>query len=158
MMKSNVSRIASLAVTLGLALAASVSASAAPGMQGASTVTASQTIAATNAKIEASTAACKKGEACKVTIVVEAQGEFHVNKEYPQKFVADETVKWAKKEFGKASGDYAESGEKKFTITATFTPDKAGDADVTGNLRYAVCSATQCAPAVARIAFKASVK
>jgi hypothetical protein len=76
-------------------------------------------------------------------------GEYHVNKEYPYKFVAtpgavDYLGKGDPNTFSRANGDFAEDGEKAATLTVRFKAKQAGDATVAGTYKLSVCSAENC--------------
>lgn len=81
-----------------------------------------------------------------MTIKLVAAGDFHVNKEYPYKFVgaAAPNVAFAKTDFTRAAGDFAEQGEKTGVMTVRFKPSSAGDVNVSGTYKMSVCSADQC--------------
>src|SRR5262245_8516983 len=67
--------------------------------------------------------ACKQGEECRAMIVLDAIGEFHINKEYPYKFTAkgsgdleylgkeDAQCPGGKNVFSKCAGDFKQEGE-----------------------------------------------
>ena len=93
---------------------------------------------------------CKVGAECTLTIKLAVEGSFHVNKEYPYRFIATETPgvdflgKGDKTKFTKDSGDFVADGEKAGTMTVRFKPSAAGKTKITGTYKMSVCSADQC--------------
>jgi len=85
-----------------------------------------------------------------MTIKLATNGDWHLNKEYPYKFLASAAPnvtflgKGEATTFGKQSGDFVADGEKAATLTVRFKPQKAGDAVVSGTYKLSVCSADQC--------------
>jgi hypothetical protein len=104
-----------------------------------------------NFGVDASSAGCKAGDSCVVTIRLNVTGsEYHVNKEYPYKFIAsaNPAVQYLgsgdANTFSRASGDFREDGEKSATMTVRFKAKSAGDANVSGTFKLSVCSADNC--------------
>lgn len=93
---------------------------------------------------------CQVGVACAMTIRLQPAGEFHINKEYPYKFVATAAPgveflgKDAATTFTRAAGDFVSESEKSATMTVRFKPTSAGEANVSGTYKFSVCSADQC--------------
>jgi len=93
-------------------------------------------------------AACATGGTCEAKVVLTARAGYHVNPEYPYKFVAD------------PSSDVAIDGTGKFvvddelhgTMTITFRPAKAGALTLSGTFKLSVCSADECAIDAPKIA------
>jgi hypothetical protein len=143
---------------VGLSSAKDAKAASAP--ESARQVSAAQEIKNANYVVTVDAAACKAKAECSVSVKLEAQGGFHLNKEYPHKVkVADGSgFAWAKKEFGKSSGDFAESGEKVGTVTLKFTPEKAGKVELAGTFKFAVCSEASCNPSSEDLKFSVDVK
>lgn len=85
-----------------------------------------------------------------MTLRLAASGEYHVNKEYPYKFVAAAApgVQFLgngdANTFSRAAGDFREEGEKAATMTVRFKPSSAGEARVSGTYKMSVCSAENC--------------
>jgi hypothetical protein len=85
-----------------------------------------------------------------MTIKLAAAGSYHVNKEYPYKFVATPASgleflgKGEPQQFTRANGDFVEQGEKAGTMTVRFKPTAAGEAHVAGTYKFSVCSEDQC--------------
>jgi hypothetical protein len=74
-----------------------------------------------------------------MTIKLSTGGEYHINKEYPYKFVPADAAA-----IGFAGADHKQEGEKTATMTVRFKPAAAGDAKVEGTYKMSVCSAEQC--------------
>lgn len=95
---------------------------------------------------------CTAGTACEVQLVVRALADYHVNVEFPSKFVA-------------AADALPVDGTGTFTIpepargvmTLRFTPKAAGTARVEGTLKFAVCTELVCEPRAVQIAFDVPV-
>ena len=93
---------------------------------------------------------CKAGAECTMTIKLAIDGDFHVNKEYPYRFVANDAPgveflgKTEKNKFTKDAGDFVASGEKAGTMTVRFKPAAAGKTTVNGIYKLSLCSADQC--------------
>ncbi|MDF2693887.1 MAG: hypothetical protein K0S65_2270 [Labilithrix sp.] len=85
-----------------------------------------------------------------MTIKLAAAGSYHVNKEYPYKFVAtpvpgvDFLGKGEATLFSRNSGDFVEQGEKNATMTVRFKPTAPGEARIAGTYKFSVCSEDQC--------------
>ena len=93
---------------------------------------------------------CKATEECAMTIKLAPAGDYHINKQYPYKFIASAAPnvtflgKADPNTFQRSSGDFVEAGEKSGTMTVRFKPASAGEAKVTGKYKFSVCSADQC--------------
>lgn len=111
---------------------------------------ASKHVGGKNFSIDLTSPGCKAGTDCAVTIKLVTAGDFHVNKEYPYKFVANASPnvtflgKSDPSTFTRAAGDFVEQGEKTGTMTVRFKAAAPGDAPVTGTYKFSVCSAEQC--------------
>ena len=93
-------------------------------------------------------APCKAGATCEVQLVLTALGDFHVNDDYPTKFVAD-TVGDIVVE---GEGTFVIAGAKQGTMTVKFKPAMPGAAKLSGTFKLSVCSDKTCeieAPKVA---------
>jgi hypothetical protein len=110
----------------------------------------SKHITGSNFALDVASPGCKAGEDCAITLKLLPAADYHVNKEYPYKFIATPTSgitflgKSDANTFAKATGDYAEQGEKASTMTVRFKPTSAGEAHVAGKYKLSVCSAAQC--------------
>lgn len=150
-----------LMVSGALVLTASASGAAAPRSSGSQpSVGAAQEIKGANYTISVTQADCKVGAECTVSVKIEAQGAFHLNKEYPHKVVPNAAagITWTKEAFGRPSGDFAESNEKSGVITLKFKAEKAGTTEVTGVFKFAVCSDATCNPSKEDLKFPLKVK
>jgi hypothetical protein len=113
-------------------------------------VPASTRLAGKNFTLDVASPGCRVELPCVVTLRLAASGAYHVNKEYPYKFVAAATpgVQYLGKgdasTFSRASGDFHEDGEKVATMTVRFKPAAAGQARVSGTFKMSVCSAENC--------------
>lgn len=94
---------------------------------------------------------CKVGAECTMTIKLAIDGDFHINKEYPYRFTANDApgVDFLgkaddKKKFTKDAGDFVADGEKAGTMTVRFKPSAAGKAKIAGVYKLSLCSADQC--------------
>lgn len=102
-----------------------------------------------NFALDLASPGCRAASECVMTITLHAVGDYHVNKEYPYKFIANATpgIVYLAKEgstFTRAAGDFAERGEKTATMTVRFEAAAPGDAHVAGTYKLSVCSADQC--------------
>ena len=100
--------------------------------------------------LDLETKGCKAGAECTMTIKLAIQGDFHVNKEYPYRYVAADTAgveylgKADKNKFTKDAGDFVAADEKNGTMTVKFKPATAGKLKLTGVYKMSLCSADQC--------------
>jgi hypothetical protein len=117
---------------------------------GAALKPASKHISGSNFALDVSTPGCRASEECAMTIKLVPGGEYHVNKEYPYKFIATPAPgvaflgKADPNTFTKAAGDFVENGEKAATMTVRWSASSAGEAHVAGRYKLSVCSAAQC--------------
>jgi hypothetical protein len=84
-------------------------------------------------------AACASGATCEARLRLTALGDYHVNKEYPFKFVADPAAVAVD-----GVGQFALDGEKQGTMTIKFRPTAPGTAKLVGTFKLSVCSAETC--------------
>jgi hypothetical protein len=107
-------------------------------------------VAGSNFTVDVASPGCLAGSDCVMTLKLGAGNGFHVNKEYPYKFIgapAGGVTFLGKPDantFGRASGDFVEQGEKAALLTVHFKAASAGDAHVTGKYKLSVCSADKC--------------
>ena len=103
-----------------------------------------------NFAIDVTAPSCKADTECALTIKLNVSGDFHINKEYPYKFVATAAPnvtflgKADATTFSKAAGDFAQEGEKSATMTVRYKPASAGNAKVAGTYKLSVCNPDQC--------------
>lgn len=134
---------ASATATTSAAPSAVASGSAPGGLKPAATK-----IEGKNFALDVASPGCRVNESCAMTIRLRVLGDYHVNKEYPYKFVAAAapgvTYLAEGNAFSRASGDFKEEGEKAATMTVRFKPTSTGAAKVSGTYRMSVCSAENC--------------
>lgn len=82
---------------------------------------------------------CTAGSTCEARVVLTALGDYHVNKEYPFKFVADPAAVATE-----GDGTIAFDGEKSATLTVKFKPTAAGTAKLVGTFKLSVCTEKNC--------------
>gem|GEM_PF-511280 len=111
---------------------------------------ASTRVSGKNFTLDAVSPGCRVETPCTMTLRLAASGEYHVNKEYPYKFLAAAApgVQFLgngdANTFSRAAGDFREDGEKAATMTVRFKPSSAGEARVSGTYKMSVCSAENC--------------
>lgn len=126
-------------------------------------VPASARTAGKNFVLDMASAGCRAGEACAVTLRLQPQGDYHVNKEYPYKFIATKTAGITylgsadPDTFTRAAGDYREEGEKSATMTVKFKPAARGEVTISGTYKLSVCSADNCQIEQQPVSFKVPV-
>ena len=82
---------------------------------------------------------CARGATCEARLVLTALGDYHVNKDYPFKFVGDPGALPID-----GPGTFAIDDAKHLTMTLQFRPTATGTAKVTGQLKLSVCSDDTC--------------
>ena len=82
---------------------------------------------------------CVRGSACEARLVVTALGGYHVNKDYPFKFVGDPAPALQVDGIGFTLQD-----AKHGTLTIRFRPEDAGTTKLTGVFKLSVCSDDTC--------------
>ena len=110
------------------------------------TTPASTRLTGKNFTLDVATPGCRVNEACQVTLSLAALESFHVNKDYPYKFVpkTSANVEYAATQFTKESGDFKETGPKNAILTVRFKPTAKGNQKVTGTYKMSVCSDENC--------------
>ncbi|HEY5928360.1 MAG TPA: hypothetical protein VIV11_42030 [Kofleriaceae bacterium] len=83
---------------------------------------------------------CKAGATCEAELVLTALGDYHVNDDYPTKFVADAASEVAIQ----GEGTFKIPAAKQGTMTVRFTPAKVGPAKLVGTFRLSVCNEEDC--------------
>ncbi len=100
----------------------------------------------------------KKGQHAVVKLHITPGAGFHMNKDFPTSLTltppADVTVEKAK--LTGADAKKMDEHEEEFDIGVT--PAAAGKKVVTGELRFAVCSANSCDPKRSKVSFELDVK
>jgi hypothetical protein len=124
----------------------------------------------TNYLVNADNDECKANAVCTVKVTLQAQNGFHVNKDYPYKFKADEvagiefqgTDAGGKNVFSKAAGDFVIKADKnpavEGVLTIKYKAAKAGDAKITGKFKLSVCSDANCQMDTADLALPVHAK
>ncbi len=109
-------------------------------------------------KVTVETPAAKKAQRGVVKIRVTPGAGFHVNKEYPAglKVKAPDGVKLEKDAL--KSADAAALTEQALEFDVAYTSTDAGKKSFTGDLKFAVCSASSCDPKRESISFTVEVK
>ncbi|MBX3219478.1 MAG: hypothetical protein KF795_03095 [Labilithrix sp.] len=111
---------------------------------------ASKHVTGNNFALDLGSPGCKAASECVMTIKLVATGDYHVNEEYPYKFVASAAPgvellgKGDAATFSRAAGDFVTEGAKAGTMTVRFKPSAPGSARVAGLYKFSVCSADQC--------------
>ncbi len=91
-----------------------------------------------------STGPYKAGQPSFVEVVLEPKGEFHCNKEYPYKIKLGTAPMGITYPAAIVKVDAITVTPEKAVMKVPFTPDKPGEAKVTGNFFFSVCTAQQC--------------
>jgi hypothetical protein len=100
----------------------------------------------------------KKGEKAVAKIKITPGGGYHLNKEYPTSLAltppSGVTVEKAKLTVKDAAKWEEQGGE----FDVAYTAQNAGKQKVTGEIKFAVCSATTCDPKKSLLTFEIDVK
>ena len=83
---------------------------------------------------------CASGSTCEAHLVLTALGDYHVNKDYPFKFIGDA----APAVTVDGTGTFALDDAKHGTLTIKFRPAAAGTAKLAGQFKLSVCSDDTC--------------
>lgn len=103
-----------------------------------------------NFVVTAEAAACAAGQECTMTLRLASGSGYHVNKQYPYKFVATSAPgltflgKPDATTFSRESGDFHEETETNATMSVRFKPESKGVANVAGTFKMSVCSDENC--------------
>jgi hypothetical protein len=81
-------------------------------------------------------APCAAGTTCEATLVLTALGAYHVNKDYPTKFLATSPLDGAPA--------FALTDATHGTMTVRFKPPSPGTTTLTGTFKLSVCSDDTC--------------
>ncbi len=84
----------------------------------------------------------KKGQPAAVTAVINAVGDYKINKEYPFKFKMGAAP--AGVSYPEAIVRAVSRAEKRATMSIPFTPDAAGTATISGECSLSVCTDSNC--------------
>lgn len=85
-------------------------------------------------------APCTTAAACQARLVLTALGAYHVNQDYPFKFVGEP----APAQPIDGEGAFAVDDARHGTMTVTFRPAAPGTAKLTGTFKLSVCSDDTC--------------
>jgi len=98
--------------------------------------------------------ACTSGAPCEARVVLTALGDYHINKDYPFKFVGEPAPTLA------LDGDaaFALTDAKHGTLTLRFTPRAAGAQTLAGIFKLSVCSDDTCEIEKPRLALAVPVR
>lgn len=107
--------------------------------------------------VAAAPIAAKKGQAAKGSVVVKPGKGFHINQEYPLslKLLPVAGVSFAKQTLTRSDAHLTEQ-EGAFEVEVTAAD--AGKKTLTGELKFAVCSATTCDPKKVMVNLPVEVK
>lgn len=94
--------------------------------------------------------ACASGAPCEAKVVLTARAGYHVNPEYPYKFIADPSSDLATE----GTGTFTVDDELHGTLTLTVRPAKAGTLTLAGTFRLSVCTPEDCAVEAPKIALE----
>jgi hypothetical protein len=83
--------------------------------------------------------ACAQGATCEARLVLTALGDYHINKDYPFKFVGEPAAVPVDGE-----GSFAIDDARHLTMTVKFRPAAAGSAKLVGTFKLSVCSDDTC--------------
>ena len=87
---------------------------------------------------------CSVGKDCKVEVLLESKGPYHINDKYPIKFKAGSPpsgVTFTKATVTKPDGRFE---EKKGSLPVGFTVAKAGKVNIAGTFYFSVCTDANC--------------
>jgi hypothetical protein len=84
---------------------------------------------------------CHVGVECVVRLQLIARGSYHVNREYPHKFVAETPEA---RTFRESRDAFRNPGEDVTMLMVTFVPDTAGSARLSGQMKTSVCDDETC--------------
>jgi hypothetical protein len=92
---------------------------------------------------------CPVGTDCAGTITLTASGGYHINDEYPYRFVVDAApgVEWLAadgKGFGKSSGDFTKTAPVVAQLALRYKGKQAGPVRLSGTYKMSVCSEANC--------------
>jgi hypothetical protein len=82
---------------------------------------------------------CASGTACEVQLVLTALAGYHVNQDYPFKFLGAPGAPPVD-----GTGTFGFDGAKRGTMTVVFRPAKPGTAKLVGTFKLSVCSDETC--------------
>lgn len=102
-------------------------------------------------RLDAVPAPCAVGRACEAKVVLTALGAYHVNQDYPFKFLPDAASPLA------GEPAFAHDDARHGTLTLRFQPTAAGTTTLTGTFKLSVCSDDTCEIEKPQIAVRVAV-
>lgn len=92
---------------------------------------------------------CAVGAECTGSITLTANGGYHINNEYPYKFVGDSTAgaSWLAsdgKSFGRATGEFQKTTDYVAVLAVRYRGTQAGSVRLSGTYKMSVCSEANC--------------
>jgi hypothetical protein len=102
--------------------------------------------------------AAKAKERAAARITVKPKGAYHVNTEYPVKLKLTAPDGVALEKDTQSGKDAAKFAKESLEFEVGFTASGAGKKSFTGELRFAVCTDTECKPTTEKVAFDVDVK
>ena len=102
--------------------------------------------------------AVASGELTQLAVVVEGQGEWHLNQDFPfgVEVQAPAGVELPKASFGKS--DAASFEEEAARVDVPLTPTAAGEHQVQAEVRFAICNPQSCIPKTETVALALQVE
>ena len=88
----------------------------------------------------AATAPCRAGATCEIRIDATAIAPYHINREYPHKFVPSQDPALA---FEKP-GELQVADDRTGSMTVKFRPARSGDLRIAGVFKIGVCTEEEC--------------
>lgn len=124
----------------------------------ASTLALGSAVAGDQYDVNVKSPSAKANERAVVKLSIAPKGAFHMNLEYPTKLtiVAPDGVKIEKEKQTKDDAKRFEKGGADFEVA--FVAAGAGKKSFTGEIRFAVCTDTDCKPTSEKVAFDVDVK
>ncbi len=89
------------------------------------------------------------GGECTGTITLTATGGYHINDEYPYRFVVDQApgAEWLVsdgKGFGKSTGDFKKTAPTVAELALRYRGKQVGPARLSGTYKMSICSEANC--------------
>ena len=102
-------------------------------------------------------APAQKGKPTVATVKIVAAATYHMNKEFPTSLVLTPPsgIAIAKVKFNASD---AKLDEKSAEFTVSFTPAEAGNKEIPGELKFAVCTVDTCIPHKVKVGIQTTTK
>jgi hypothetical protein len=97
--------------------------------------------------------ACASGAVCEARLALTALGDYHVNKDYPFKFVGDPAPAVPLD----GQGTFALDDDKNGMMTVKFQPTAPGTVKIAGTFKLSVCSGDVCEIEAPKLALDVTV-